>query len=472
MLYYNRGDSMAFDDIDILSIDWGADFENIDSFMSDTDVDAVEECPEYKVAEVEWVDLDKYLYVEKYWAKVFDVMDRKKLSPQAYNELQDIKCNWRDIVNEVKCGLFSWGIPHAVQIPKANGKMRTVYVFGMKQRVLLSVLNRILSDYYSAKISPVCYSYKAGVTTISAVRDIKQGVYAGKSCTYDYGMKLDISKYFNSVSEERVKEMIEQVFAVHERGVIYELIRVLYTINYAESKGVVQQEYLSLIPGVAVSSFFANYCLREVDEHFRLNNIVYARYCDDIILFGKTEEDLTKSIDYIVEVLQGYGLSINSAKYKSYIIEEEPIDFLGLCFDEDSIDVSVESFKKMKHKIRVACRAARRNVELKHKTPEKEIERVIRQFNYSWFKCYIEDRSRFGWGYYAFRFITTNKTIQQIDFYFRDMLRYIKTGKWNSGNITKMPDEKLKELGYVSLTYMYGVFKSDFEVYREYVGCL
>ena len=52
------------------------------------------------------------------------------------------------------------------------------------------------------------------------------------------------------------------------------------------------------------------------------------------------------------------------------------------------------------------------------------------------------------------------------------MLRYIKTGKWNSGNIKKMPDEKLRDLGYVSLTYMYGIFKSDFEVYREYVARL
>lgn len=459
------------DDLDILSIDWGAAFDDYEVECENEGFD-LNDTPEYRVQSKKWVDLDDLLYKECYWEKTFRVMERKKLSAFAYNELQKLKVDWHGFVDEIKRGEFDWGIPKKVQIPKSNGKMRTVYVFEIKQRVLLGVLNRILSDYYKDIISPVCYSYKAGVTTINAVRDVKNGVYQEGNRVYDYGMKLDISKYFNSVSADRITEMIQQVFKDEDRGAIYELIRVLYTIEYVDNRGDIEVEYLSLIPGVAVSSFFANYCLREIDEYFRENEIVYARYSDDILLFGRTAEELNNSVAYIESALSRYGLCINGDKYVNYDITKEPIEFLGLKFEDSYIDISNESFKKMKHKIRVACREARRNVELRHKIPEKEIERVIHLFNYSWFKCFIEDSTKFGWGYYAFRFITTNKTIQQIDYYFRDMLRYIKTGKWNSGNIKKMPDEKLRDLGYVSLTYMYGIFKSDFEVYKEYVARL
>lgn len=358
-------------------------------------------------------------------------------------------------------------------------------MFGTKQRALLGVLNRLLSDLFADKISSVCYSYKQGVSTISAVRDLRVKAYKtdrkpkntrnetiNAVRVYDYALKIDISKYFNSVSAERITEMLDTLFTPDKRGVIYELLRVLFSISECYDKGVLVQEYLSILPGVATASFFANYCLYDLDEHFRKLGVPYARYCDDIIVFGKTREDLKTYVSYIESELNKSGLKLNEKKFCEYDLNSTDVEFLGLKFSGDSIDISDASFKKIKKKIKHTCKLARNRVWQKHNSPLSEVQGVIKWFNYLWYKCYVFDRSKFGWGYYAFRFITTDETIRKIDYYLRDTLRFVYTGKYNKANVRKLPNEKLSELGYVSLTMMYGIFKSDYEVYLDFVSRL
>lgn len=427
-----------------------------------------------KVEKVEPCELDNLLYDIKYWEKAFETLTKRKLSINVYNELYEFRGIWKEFVDSIFNGEFIWGVPRRVMIPKDNGKKREVFMFETKQRLLLGVLNRILSDIFADKLSPVCYSYKTGVATITAVRGVRDKVYENGVNQYDCAIKLDISKYFNSISEERINEMLNTLFIPENRGVIYNLLKVLFSINMCRDKdfGIVE-EYLSLIPGVAVSSFFANYCLADMDEIFRgRNDVVYARYCDDIILFTKDMTTQQECINFIENTLQGYGLSINEDKYVQYNAKDENIEFLGLKFNGDIIDISDKSFKKLKRKIRLLCRQARRNIERKKVPPYEEIMKVISKMNYIWYKCYVYDKSKFGWGYYAFRYITTDETLRKIDYYFRDMLRYVYTGKHNKGNWHKLPNEKLTDLGYVSLTFMYGTFKSNFEVYLDYVDRL
>ena len=324
----------------------------------------------------------------------------------------------------------------------------------------MSVLNAILCEVFSDKVSSACYSYKTGVTTMTAVTELKEQV-----C--DYALKMDISKYFNSVKRERITEMLNNLFTEDKRGVIYELLRVLFTVNEAYDNGLLVEEYLSLIPGCATASFFANYCLYDIDEHFRQEGVPYARYCDDIIVFANNKEMLRGYVEYIEAELQKSGLCINGEKFCEFDLNSEDVEFLGLKFNAERVDISEKSFIKLKKKIKHACKIARHGVWANHNSALMTVREVIEWFNYLWYKCYVFDKSKFGWGYYAFRFINTDETIKQLDFYLRDMLRYVYTGKHNKANIRKLPNEKLQELGYVSLTKMYGIFKSDYDVYLD-----
>ena len=78
------------------------------------------------------------------------------------------------------------------------------------------------------------------------------------------GVKIDIHAYFNSVSRERVIEMINELFTGGLKITMEKLLlddRVLW-------KGNIIKEWKSLIPGCAFGSFLANWCLRECDLDF------------------------------------------------------------------------------------------------------------------------------------------------------------------------------------------------------------
>ena len=67
---------------------------------------------------------------------------------------------------------------------------------------------------------------------------------------------------------------------------------------------------------------------------------------------------------------------------------------------------------------------------------------------------------------------TTEKVIdslREIDFYMRDTLRAMKTGKHNKANVNAIDDEEFKELGWVSLVDMFYLYKKDIDYYMEIV---
>lgn len=415
------------------------------------------------------MSIDRLLHKDEIWMDTRDTFLSKWSTTITMANDINIECiALRHILlKELESGEFSWGIPDKISINKAGtSKKRVVYLFGLRQRVVLGVLYRVLSEYFSSSVSDCCFSYKKGVSTMKAVEYIR----SSNSENNMYGVKLDISAYFNSVGSERLQEMINILFKGQESTTVCRLLKELYSIDTVSERGVHKKEYMSLIPGTAVAAFFANYCLYGLDHHFEEKEVVYARYSDDILIFADTEDELGDHLGYVRTKLSEYGLSINPRKYE-YFSPYDKIDFLGLTFDKSTVDLHRNSLEKMKTKIRKSCKKGRKAIE-EGKPFDQVARSVIHSFNHRVYKCYIEDKSKYGWAFYAFRYINTSKSLREIDFYFRDRLRYMKTGRNNSANIRKTPNEELDRLGYVSMVMMYKLFKTDFDVYCDRVSLL
>ena len=406
--------------------------------------------------------LDELLESTELWLNARDTLaNRSKLSYKDIDSINKfIMTDLYSFIKDIKTRKFKWSTPRKVAISKyGTSKKRVVYIFPLRERMLLGVLYRVLSEHFRYCLSENCFSYKKGVSTITAVQHIRNS----RGDRPMYGVKLDISSYFNSVSKQRIDEMIDEIFKNDLDTDTYHLVRSLYNIDTVKWKAGEIKEDMGLIPGTSIASFFANYCLHEVDDYFKNRNIIYARYSDDIILFADSKKELEDYLDIIRSSLIKYGLSINPRKYR-YFEPDEDVDFLGLRFDGNNVDINRNSRDKLIGRIRHYCKMGRKRVE-NGEDADKVVTSIIKSFNHRLYKCYIEDKSKYGWGYYAFRYITTKETLLDIDYYMRDRLRYVFTGKNNKANLRKVSKEKLRSLGYVSLVYMYSLFKIDFDLY-------
>lgn len=415
------------------------------------------------------MNLDNIIREQKYWNETFESFSKKQnLTDEEFIRLHKFIDSKNKTIEDVINNNIKWDVPTKKYIKKSNGKKRIVYMFPIEQRILMGVLYRALSDFFADKLAENCFSYKKNISTIIAIN------YLQNKNNYEkrYAVKLDITAYFNSVPYERLQYCISELFKGYEESAIYQLIKQLYSINKCYEGKREIEEYMSLIPGTAIASLFANFFLVDIDNHFKASDsITYARYSDDIILFSKTKEKLYEAIDYTINEIQKYGLDINRDKL-TYFNPEEYIQFLGLKFKGENIDISDEAVKKMKARIKKSVKQQRKLMELNGKSYKSACKSVSQSFNGKVYKCFILDKSKYGWGYYAFRFINTDESLKMIDFYMRDRLRWLKTGKNNSANIKKTSDEELESYGYVSMTMMYHLFKIDFDVYCDKVATM
>lgn len=399
-----------------------------------------------------------------HWEETYNRMILKQgFSKSDKNTLWKLKEIYKpDIVDEIMSGNYIWSIPRRVEIAKSESKKkRVVYIYELKDRYVLGVLYRAITAYYKDKISKSCFSYKKTVGTSNAIQYIKDN----RKDKFKYGVKVDIHAYFNSVSKEKVIEMINELFT---DGIKITMEKLLLNDDVMWDNKIIS-EWKSLIPGCAFGSFLANYCLKTCDEYFDNENVIYARYSDDIIVITDSKDKLQVYLDKIMDFLNQYGLTMNPDKY-TWFESGDSIEYLGLKLDDNGkIDISNHAKQKIKKQIHRWCRKGRMEIERDYKSFESVARRIIRQLNNKNFKCYINHEEAFGWCAYAFSKINTTKTLREIDIYTKDTIRAMKTGKHNKANAKAITDEEFKRLGWVSLVDLYKLYKEDFDYYCEII---
>ena len=408
--------------------------------------------------------LKQELLKDIHWESTYDKMILKQnFSKEDKDLIWKLKEIYRDsIVDDLISGVYNWSIPRRVEIAKSeSNKKRIVYIYSIKDRYILGVLYRAISEYYKDSISDKCFSYTKGINTSNAIRYIRDN----KTDEIKHGVKVDIHAYFNSVSREKVVEMINCLFTGGMKESIEKLM-LNDTVNWNDKE---IQEWKSLIPGCALGSFFANYTLKECDEYFEKENKVYARYSDDIIVLEDSKELLQKDLDIIMSYLNKYKLTINPDKY-TWFEPGDDVAYLGLkiCSNSD-IDISDHAKKKIKKQIHRWCRKGRMEIERDGAQFYVVARRIIRQLNNKNFFCAINHDSTFGWAMYSFPKITTIQSLREIDFYTKDTLRAMKTGKHNKANFKAISEEEFHKLGLLSLVEMYKLYRQDYDYFMEVI---
>jgi len=367
----------------------------------------------------------------------------------------------------IKSGQFQFGVCEKRELKKpGSNKVRVVYISSLEERYILGALYRACTEVFKDVVSPNVFSYKRQTGTVHAMEYLM-----GDGRIHEkVGLKMDISAYFNSVREESLRSVVDEV--TEDDLEIRKMLESLLFCHRVKFKGEEITEYKSLVPGNPFSSFLANYCLKELDISIvKEFGMTYARYSDDIVIFANNHSELSKGASEVSKMLEIHGLKLNEKKYEEFKPMDE-ISYLGLKLFQGVVDISDESREKFKRKIKKSVERGRRAVERDGKDPYKEAQKLFREFNSRVYKSYLRDKKKFGWAYYSFRYVNTMETLRELDFYLKDRARYLITGKNNRANHRSVPDSVLEELGYQSLCKMFKMFKSDFDYYCDSVDLM
>lgn len=323
-------------------------------------------------------------------------------------------------------------------------KKRVVYSYSDDVNVVLKFIAHYLY-VYDNNLEENCYAFRKKHGVKQALRRLT----GNKKLQGMYCFKADIHDYFNSIDVPLLLQKME--FIKEDDPLLYGVFERILLEKRVQFSGHTIMEAHGAMAGIPVAPFLANIYLQEVDKEFKDANIEYFRYSDDILIFATSKEQLEKYIEMFYGLLKKHKLTINPSKV-TIKAPGEKVDFLGFSYEKGKLDLSENTKKKIKGKIKRKAEALRRWQRKKGLSQEKAAIGFINAMNKKFFGYGNEDE--FTWERWFFPNLTVVDGLKEVDHYMQQYIRYCVTGRHYKGNY-RITYEQMKKWGYVNLVHAY-----------------
>lgn len=224
-----------------------------------------------------------------------------------------------------------------VEIPKKDGKIRTLGIPTISDRVAQMVVKEYLEPRFEKIFSPHSYGYRPNKNAHQALESVR--VNCRKS---DWVIDLDIKGFFDNINHDKLMLAVEK--HVSENWCVTYIRRWLQMPVLAKSGELVQKQGKGTPQGGVISPLLANLFLHyAMDKWLEQTHptVSYVRYADDAILHCRSKQQAEYVLRNLNKRMQDVGLELHSEKTKLVYCkdyrrqENHPtvkFDFLGYSF--------------------------------------------------------------------------------------------------------------------------------------------
>ncbi len=338
-------------------------------------------------------------------------------------------------------------LPRRLEINKSgSSKKRVIYSYPEPFNSYLKGIAFMLYRY-DELFTDSCYAFRRNRSAGDAIRRFHESNAEGQL----WCLKADVSDYFNSIDIECLLTKLE--FLKTDDIRLFELFeKMLKEERVMLPDGSIKSEKHGAMAGIPVAPFFANVYLSETDRMFA--NEEYFRYSDDILILAADKEELGRLREKLTQALAEHGLKFNEKKLHIYA-PGETVEFLGFGISGTEVDLSAATKEKLKGKVRRKARALNRWCRKKELPGDRAAKGFIRALNK---KLYSADEKAFSWSRWFFPYLTTDRSLKELDSYIQEFIRYSVTGRHYKANY-RITYEKMKEWGYKSLVHEWWEYK-------------
>lgn len=227
------------------------------------------------------------------------------------------------------------------KIPKANGKLRSLGIPTVADRVVQAALKLVLEPILEADFSASSYGFRPERRAQDAIEDIRFHARLG----YEWVFEADIASCFDEIDHVALMDRLRK--RVGDKRVLA-LVKAFLKAGLLDEDGVNRDTSTGTPQGGILSPLLANLALTHLDDYFDVRWAVHGnstnraryrkrggatyrlvRYADDFtILVNGSREHADALWDEVAEVLSEAGLRL--APEKTRVIHvDEGFDFLG-----------------------------------------------------------------------------------------------------------------------------------------------
>ena len=373
----------------------------------------------------------------KYTEAKFALMEDYILSDRCVRDLE-----------RLERGDFFLDYPQYRLVPKNfQDRKRAVYSMKGDQDYLLKLIVYSM-DGIEKHYSDRLFSFRSDRTGSDLLNEVR----SNSDIHNMYVLKTDVSNYVGSIVPELIIPMIEEIYMPDDPSYFRFLEWFLTRNKVIDRHGEVIDHCPGGMGGIPVGNFFMNLYLHEMDDYFEPRASFYSRYSDDILICSYSLEEIREFERKFFEFLDKLRLSTNKEK-TGILLPGESFDLLGMELSGARIRISDHSMKKLKRRIRRFADKALINRSRGLMTADEAARDFLIRFNRFFFG--VEGSGNLlSWAKWSFPVITDTKSLEEIDHYVQDSMRYILYGSMKRRK-NSIPYRKLSELGYKTTVYYY-----------------
>ena len=266
-------------------------------------------------------------------------------TPRLLYELSQLKPrpgDYDEVVRQIRAGHFFGSEPRkSFFIPKSDGSFRQITLSGTKTKVIQKVLATQLGA--SLRFSDRSYAFRKGKSPYKAICRVRDAL--GRH--YGYVAKADIEQFFDSIDHTILIEKLTKT--IKDR-------RIVHLIAYYLSQGaLLHNRWIDKSEGIyqgdVLSPLLSNIYLNDFDFYLEAQGIMFVRYADDMLFFGKTQAEASRARRIASEYLATLKLYFNP--HKTYLSDlEKGFEYLGISFVENRLGIDTQRLAKKIQKLK------------------------------------------------------------------------------------------------------------------------
>jgi RNA-directed DNA polymerase len=284
-------------------------------------------------------EIDKHLIVAA-WKSVRENAGSHGVDKLTIEEIgRDLKTHLYKLWNRMSSGSYMASPVRKVEIPKADGKTRTLGIPTVLDRVAQMAAVLLIEKKLDAEFHESSYGYRRNRSALQGIEKARQECFQKA-----YVVDLDIKGFFDNIPHDKMMEMVERY--IDNPWVKLYISRWLKA-EMQDQKGVKTAREKGTPQGGVISPLLANLYLHVAFDSWmaeQFNGITFERYADDVIIHCISLKQAQYVLSQVWKRMEAFGLELHPDKTKVVYCwqdgrerrndpgVEKKFDFLGYTF--------------------------------------------------------------------------------------------------------------------------------------------
>lgn len=345
-------------------------------------------------------------------------------------------------------GDFFFRIPKLTRLRKGHSnRRRLIYRFADEEAALMKYMAFVLHDY-DGLFSDHLYSFRIGKSVSQIFREVSRCRAAEKY----WVLKGDIRGFGDHVDPEILCGQLEEILGKDDPQLMCFFRSLLLRGRFYDGKELTQGS-TGALSGCALTNFFENIYLLDVDQEISKRAVLYYRFADDIAVFVETQEEAETLYAYLSRVFSERGLEFSEEKTQ-IVPPGGKFELLGFGVEGKNYDIADSSIAKiewkLKHRAKKLVRLQQRGKISADEAEQWMINTVDRYF----FGRKTEEHE-LNWVDWSFHVLTRTQSLKRLDACAQDCIRFAGSGGKAGGARYRVRYKKMRRKGYRTLVHAY-----------------